>query len=481
MQLSLDQPTASSSSWAAGPAGPSFGPGLGKASFSPASFRQSGSELPPPEVISELVTLYYRHIHPWSPLVIQADEVSSGAAFNAHSPSQPSSSTRSSSSPSVLIHAIVFVTLRFSDHAHFSSHPATSKSHYAGVAKNTVLMAAMNQMSIANLQALTILALGWVHEEGGPQRWGGALSLLTGAVSHGRLGEEDRMVEDAWNAQHPEQRDKIGSRLYHATSQTSLFKVSTSWQEIEERRRLFWQIFCLDTYASLSTGFALSFNADDVHRRLPSRDGAWNKGAAQRFNPLVTEPLPSATDGVEPVSHYAYYCSIIHILGEVHNFIRAPLLLSSVADTTAWKDRYRRLSDQLLAWYAALPLAIRSVERPDWDASEGEGGIKVLVLAAYLATSVRLHSAIAYPPVSSPSFLPSDAAAAACVGASDRMAKLASRIGEHPISRPGTAPGPIDSRDLNPIFTWFIWIAARGLVAHAFIKVSSLMLPRRHV
>lgn len=444
MQLSFDhQPPPSNGSWGLGGTGPTFGSGLGKSSFSPAS-RLAGSELPPPEVISELITLYYRHVDPWSPLVIQHADFPTQTTFDPRSPSQPSSSTRSSSAPSVLIQAIIFVSLRFSDHAYFRLNP-TAKLHFSAVARDAVLMAAMRQMSVANLQALTVLALGWVHDEGGPQRWGGALSLLTGAVSHGRLGEED-------------QRDKAGSRLYHTTTQTSLFNAATSREEEEERRRLFWQIFCLDTYASVSTGFALSFDAADVaRRRLPSRDGS------------LAEPHP---DPADPVSLYSHYCSIMQILGEVHNFIRAPLLLSSVADTTAWKDKYRRLSDNLLAWYASLPEEIRGVERPDWDAlQEGKGGMKVLVLAAFCATSIRLHSALAYPPVSSPSFLPSEAAASACVEASLRMARLASLVGEHEISRPGTALGPIDSRDLNPIFAWFVWIAARGLVAHAFIKV----------
>lgn len=252
-------------------------------------------------------------------------------------------------------------------------------------------------------------------------------------------------------------------------SQPSL-STSKIVQKLTGNRFLSAEIFCLDTYASVSTGFALSFDKDSVHRRLPSVDGAWSEGTSQAFNGLVTDPLPPTAAGRTSMPLFGYFCSIVHILGEVHNFIRAPLLLTSVEDTTAWKTTYQRLSAKLERWYDALPETIMRAEADGWDASDGEGGMKVLVLAACLATTVRLHSALAYPPVSSPLFLPSDAAAQTCVQASVRMARLAGLVGAH-----AGGTGRIDERDMNPIFAWFLWIAARGLVAHAFIKVRRML------
>lgn len=52
------------------------------------------------------------------------------------------------------------------------------------------------------------------------------------------------------------------------------------WVEEEERRRVFWNIFNLDRFCSVATGWNTSLTADDVHRRLPADGGCWHKGEA---------------------------------------------------------------------------------------------------------------------------------------------------------------------------------------------------------
>lgn len=51
-----------------------------------------------------------------------------------------------------------------------------------------------------------------------------------------------------------------------------------SWIEEEERRRVFWNIFNLDRFCSVATGWNTSLTADDVQRRLPADGGCWHKG-----------------------------------------------------------------------------------------------------------------------------------------------------------------------------------------------------------
>ncbi len=53
-----------------------------------------------------------------------------------------------------------------------------------------------------------------------------------------------------------------------------------NWVEEEERRRVFWNIFNLDRFCSVATGWNTSLTADDVHRRLPADGGCWHKGEA---------------------------------------------------------------------------------------------------------------------------------------------------------------------------------------------------------
>lgn len=58
------------------------------------------------------------------------------------------------------------------------------------------------------------------------------------------------------------------------------------WSEEEERRRVFWNIFMMDRFCSISTGWNLSLTSADVLRRLPCEGGIWEAG-----EPLAT-PTP---------------------------------------------------------------------------------------------------------------------------------------------------------------------------------------------
>jgi hypothetical protein len=65
---------------------------------------------------------------------------------------------------------------------------------------------------------------------------------------------------------------------------TVSLRPAQTWVEEEERRRVFWNIFNLDRFCSVATGWNTSLTADDVHRRLPADGGGWHK------NEQVTTP-----------------------------------------------------------------------------------------------------------------------------------------------------------------------------------------------
>lgn len=39
------------------------------------------------------------------------------------------------------------------------------------------------------------------------------------------------------------------------------------WTELEERRRVFWGIFCIDSHCSISTGWPFLIDSSDVRKR----------------------------------------------------------------------------------------------------------------------------------------------------------------------------------------------------------------------
>lgn len=50
------------------------------------------------------------------------------------------------------------------------------------------------------------------------------------------------------------------------------------WIDYEERRRTFWAAFVLDRFASLGTGWAATFNEDDITTFLPGPDDEYQAG-----------------------------------------------------------------------------------------------------------------------------------------------------------------------------------------------------------
>jgi hypothetical protein len=50
------------------------------------------------------------------------------------------------------------------------------------------------------------------------------------------------------------------------------------WLDQEERRRTFWAAFMLDRFASLGTGWAATFNEDDISTFLPGPDDEYQTG-----------------------------------------------------------------------------------------------------------------------------------------------------------------------------------------------------------
>ena len=95
-------------------------------------------------------------------------------------------------------------------------------------------------MNVKSLQALAILALDSMESGEGPTGWGGVLSLLTGGVRHGNLGEEEPIVKEIVDAKN-NVKTSPGKKVYNPTNKTALFLPTENWMEVEERRRLFWR------------------------------------------------------------------------------------------------------------------------------------------------------------------------------------------------------------------------------------------------
>ena len=220
---------------------PSFGHTTSPGGVSITSFRDP-QILPPDDIVRDLIALFFTHIHPWAPII---------------SPTIPHYTTPWS----VIVHAIVVVTLRLSNDPRL----VTSKQHYKAAAKQHVLSHAIESTSIASVQALTLLALDLIGSEYGPKSWG-ILALLTRSAVHLGLTLEDESATPQMS---------VGRAPSSSLSRTSIVPPPMDWQEDEARRRLFWLIFSLDRYACVSTGWDFALPDLEVKRRLPCADSIW--------------------------------------------------------------------------------------------------------------------------------------------------------------------------------------------------------------
>jgi hypothetical protein len=64
----------------------------------------------------------------------------------------------------------------------------------------------------------------------------------------------------------------------------------TCWTDLEERRRTFWGVFCLDSHAAISTGWPTQIDPEDVSYHPPSEFICHNAYSFSRSLPTSLAP-----------------------------------------------------------------------------------------------------------------------------------------------------------------------------------------------
>lgn len=132
------------------------------------------------------------------------------------------------------------------------------------------------------------------------------------------------------------------------------------WSDEEERRRVFWTVFMMDRFCSISTGWNLSLTSADARRCLPCEGGLWEAG-----EPLAT-PTPyfglseseqSSTGNAGDASAgtktqyqdsgclggFAYCIEATESLSQVTSFALQP-----ARDAQMWLMRFKELDPRLV-------------------------------------------------------------------------------------------------------------------------------------
>ncbi|KAL5355578.1 fungal-specific transcription factor domain-containing protein [Aspergillus floccosus] len=401
--------------------------------------------LPSEPVIDEIIEFYFAKIHHFIPILHvkrfrQEVETPDGRAKSIY-----------------ILHAMVATCIRFASHPDAGDEEA--KTQIAMTSRQKVMLNSMESFSVENLQALVIIAFDTIGSGKGPSAW----SII---------GSMSRTVEQLQLSVEESTDDKVDQSGEFLIKRMVFLEPSRSWWQGEERRRVFWTVFLMDRFCSVSTGWNLSLTNADVKRRLPCEGSWWEKeqevrtpffGIVDKRSGISNSPR-SVDDGSgeppddEGIGGFAYCIEATESLTLVVNFfLHHALDLQDAQKAQVWLMKFKELDLRLVQWKLSLP--------PKWrDASVlNQDGIMdpnlTLAHITHNTALILLHQSIAYPPAEWKARctvrLPSGMSADTCLEAASEIATVGQKFLHQ------------SSIILNPQFSFCLFIAGRVLFTHS--------------
>ncbi|KAH8169482.1 fungal specific transcription factor domain-containing protein [Sarocladium implicatum] len=390
-------------------------------------------DMPPYDLLYALVDLFFKHINTWCPILHRKTTLDT-----LFGPSTLRETDR------ILLHAIVATTMRYSKDPRLTEE---RRQHYHQVSKQRVLLYGMENSSVQSLQALVILALDLCGSSNGPPGWN-IMALITRSVVQLGLAVETTSSLVSPNF----------TSIY--TLRAMVLPEPRDFIEEESRRRLFWMVYLLDRYATISTAFDFALDDKEIDRMLPCRDDLWmrNQKVETRWfrpdSPQEHTDEEQHADKPENMGAFSWYIEVLGILSNIHKFLKQPVDISALSDVERWQLSYKELDQCLATWNFSLPPDLRM----DKLYQTGHKSLScgwVMLQAAYHTAVIRLHSSAAYPTTRSPIFTPSYSASQRCLGAVESIVALGEFVGKQGLLS-----------KLGPPFAFTLWVAARLLLVH---------------
>ncbi|UKZ95512.1 uncharacterized protein TrAFT101_010348 [Trichoderma asperellum] len=133
----------------------------------------------------------------------------------------------------------------------------------------------------------------------------------------------------------------------------------SNWTELEERRRVFWGAFAIDSHASMATGWANMIKSEDVMTRLPASEEAFVSGTEEK-TVFLEEVFTGAP--FESFSGAIVICEVFKvILRHVHG-AKPSDHADDLINGLYWK-RHRDLDNKLSSLFMFLPERFRLPQR----------------------------------------------------------------------------------------------------------------------
>ncbi|KAJ3152252.1 hypothetical protein HDU89_001472 [Geranomyces variabilis] len=299
-------------------------------------YRSRRSFGPPPmsaEVANELITLFFRFVAPFIPLI--------------HKPSF--FATRNHQS--FLLYSMYAIAARFSTNPEIVSNDAYRAGQPFYIAARNMADRHLDSPNSSTVVGLLILALYSVESDRGSAAW-----MFIGLAI--RMAQELKLNID------PDSQRIMGNLQPIPGDQ--------NWVQKEAHRRIWWYCFVQDRYAGAATDRSMIINERDCRSDLPASDEEW-ESATEMMDPLTRQRASAgALAGpahASPLSIHAYLILLMKIFGRIldHLSVLKSSQMSSVTPALAPDPDHQLaiLDSSLRAWFASLPEWLRSF---DFDA-----------------------------------------------------------------------------------------------------------------
>ncbi|SPO00780.1 uncharacterized protein DNG_03528 [Cephalotrichum gorgonifer] len=377
---------------------------------------------PPDDLVASLISLFFLHIHPWIPFLDAQQVLGEMGRLDE---------------PPLLCHALFGISLPFSLDSRLTQSLCDSFWKYT---KRRILFEVLEEPSYASLEALAVLTLDLSGMTNGPQVWGALaiavrlavqLKTLDGRVLRTSPTEEGSEGE-------AEREGPGGSPTLHAAQL--------------RRRRLFWAIYTLDCYVSITTSHPSELGEHHIAHFLPSRDATWpaNGGDA---------------GAARSIAVFGYHLKLMDISRALHTtyFEYAALSGEDQSQVARWLQRVADCSSALTDWFREIPQGMQYVydDRPDGrrvgESRRCAPPSVAMAHAYYHSLVIYLHGLVAFPSLagigshSHPEAYRS-ASREKCASSVESLVSIASSVTKNSVAKLGWP------------FAWSLWVAARHIL-----------------
>ncbi|KAI1429274.1 hypothetical protein F5Y12DRAFT_782025 [Xylaria sp. FL1777] len=131
------------------------------------------------------------------------------------------------------------------------------------------------------------------------------------------------------------------------------------WAELEERRRVFWGIFCIDSHCSISTGWPHLIDMTQVTTHLPSTEAAFHSG-----EPMETCTIHDIFKGDHSYSSFSGSVVVCHLFNMILKHAHRPKENDNPDNYEygAYWKRHREIDNTLSSAFMFLPESFRLPE-----------------------------------------------------------------------------------------------------------------------